>query len=141
MVIWGDESAGEEAARMTFPGIGERLAKDPPFVRWLTRLQRYAASPGDQARFGRVWFTTDARSVLPLIQVPAAVLMRTGWIVAYVQEARWTADQIPGAQLVPVPGDGGRRGDPGIRPIDRGRARGVRSGARHRPVHRHRRLV
>jgi class 3 adenylate cyclase len=32
--------------------------------------------------------------------------MRTGWIDAYVQEARWTADQIPGAQLVAVPGDG-----------------------------------
>ena len=106
MVIWGDESLGEEAARMAYPGIGERLAGDPAFVRWRTRLQRYAASPGDLARFSRVWFTTDARSVLPLIQVPAAVVMRTGWIDAYVQEARWTADQIPGAQLVLVPGDG-----------------------------------
>ncbi len=106
MVIWGDESVGEEAARMAYPGIGERLARDPAFVRWLVRLQRYAASPGDLARFSRVWFTTDARSVLPLIQVPAAVVMRIGWIDAYVQEARWTADQIPGAQLVPVPGDG-----------------------------------
>jgi class 3 adenylate cyclase len=106
MVIWGDESMGEETARMTFPGIGERLAGDPAFVRWLTRLQRYAASPGDQARFSRVWFTTDARRVLPLIQVPAAVVMRIGWIDAYVQEARWTVDQIPGAQLVPVQGDG-----------------------------------
>jgi class 3 adenylate cyclase len=106
MVIWGDESLGEEATRMAYPGIGERLAGDPTFVRWRTRLQRYAASPGDLARFSRVWFTTDARSVLPLIQVPAAVVMRTGWIDAYVQEARWTADQIPGAQLVPVPGDG-----------------------------------
>ena len=105
-VIWGAESAGEEAARMMFPGIGERLAGDPAFIRWLTRLQRYAASPGDLARFSRVWFTTDARSVLPLIQVPAAVVMRIGWIDAYVEEARWTADQIPGAQLVLVPGAG-----------------------------------
>jgi class 3 adenylate cyclase len=106
MVIWGDESVGEEATRMAYPGIGERVARDPAFVRWRSRLERYAASPGDLARFSRVWFTTDARSVLPLIQVPAAVVMRTGWIDAYVQEARWTADQIPGAQLVPVPGDG-----------------------------------
>ncbi len=106
MLIWGDESVGEEAARMTFLGIGDRLAGDPAFVRWLTRLQRYAASPGDLARFSRVWFSTDARSVLPLIQVPAAVVMRDGWIAAYVEEARWTADQIPGAQLVPVSGDG-----------------------------------
>jgi class 3 adenylate cyclase len=106
MLIWGDESVGEEAARMTFLGIGDRLAGDPAFVRWLTRLQRYAASPGDLARFSRVWFSTDARSVLPLIQVPAAVVMRDGWIAAYVEEARWTADQIPGAQLVAVSGDG-----------------------------------
>jgi class 3 adenylate cyclase len=106
MMIWGDESVGEEAARMAYPGIGERLAEDPAFVRWRSRLERYAASPGDLARFSRVWFTTDARSVLPLIQVPAAVVMRIGWIDAYVQEARWTADQIPGAQLIPVPGDG-----------------------------------
>jgi class 3 adenylate cyclase len=106
MVIWGDESVGEEATRMAYPGIGERLAGDPAFVRWRTRLERYAASPGDLARFSRVWFTTDARSALPLIQVPAAVVMRTGWIDAYVQEAKWTADQIPGAQLVAVPGDG-----------------------------------
>jgi class 3 adenylate cyclase len=106
VVIWGDESAGEEGARMTYQGIGERLAGDPAFVRWLARLQRYAASPGDLVRFSRVWFTTDARSVLPLIQVPAAVMMRSGWIDAYVQEARWTADQIPGARLISVPGDG-----------------------------------
>jgi class 3 adenylate cyclase len=33
-------------------------------------------------------------------------MMRAGWIDAYVQEAKWTADQIPGARLVSVPGDG-----------------------------------
>ncbi len=106
MVIWGDESMGEEAARMTYPGVGERLARDSHFVRWLSRLHRYAAAPGDLVRFSRVWFTTDARSVLPVIQVPAAVLMRSGWIDDYVQEARWTADQVPGARLIAVPGDG-----------------------------------
>jgi class 3 adenylate cyclase len=115
MVIWGDDSMGEEATRMTYLGAGERFAADPTFVRWLTRLQRYAASPGDLARFNRVWFTTDARSVLPSIQVPAAIVMRTGWIDGYVEEARWTADQIPGAQLVRVSGDGDDvyMGDPG----------------------------
>jgi class 3 adenylate cyclase len=115
MVIWGDDSMGEEATRMTYPGAGERFAADPAFVRWLTRLQRYAASPGDLARFNRVWFTTDVRSVLPSIQVPAAVVMRTGWIDDYVEEAAWTAGQIPGAQIVQVSGDGDDvyMGDPG----------------------------
>jgi class 3 adenylate cyclase len=115
MAIWGDDAMGEEATRMTYPGAGERFAADPAFVRWLTRLQRYAASPGDLARFNRVWYTTDARSVLGSIQVPAAVVMRTGWIDDYVEEATWTAGQIPGAQVVQVSGDGDDvyMGDPG----------------------------
>jgi class 3 adenylate cyclase len=105
MELWGDRSRGEETVRMTFLGIGERLAQDPGFVEWLPRLQRYAAAPGDLVRFSRVWFSTDARSALPAIQVPTAVFMREGWAKILVEESRWTADQIPGAQLVRLSGD------------------------------------
>jgi class 3 adenylate cyclase len=105
MELWGDQSKGEETTRMTFLGIGERLAKDPAFVEWLPRLQRYAAAPGDLVRFSRVWFSTDVRSVLAAIQVPTAVFLREGWKEVLLEEARWTADQIPGAQLVRLSGD------------------------------------
>ncbi len=105
MELWGDQSRGEETARMTFGEVGERLAADPLFVEWLPRLQRNAAAPGDLVRFSRVWFSTDARSALPAIQVPAAVFMREGWENTLVEESRWTADQIPGAQLVALSGD------------------------------------
>ncbi len=105
MGLWGDQSRGEETVRMTFGEVGERLAGDPVFVEWLPRLQRNAVAPGDLVRFSRVWFSTDARSALPAIQVPAAVFMREGWANTLVEESRWTAGQIPGAQLVVLSGD------------------------------------
>jgi class 3 adenylate cyclase len=90
---------------MTFSEAGERLAKDPAFVEWLPRLQRNSAAPGDLVRFSRVWFSTDARSALPAIQVPTEVFAREGWATVLVEEARWTAAQIPGARLVTLSGD------------------------------------
>jgi class 3 adenylate cyclase len=104
MVIWGDQEMGEEATRMTYPDIGGRLAEDPAFVQWLPRLQRYAAAPGDLVTFSRMWLSTDVRSVLPAIQVPTAVMARDGWSEGRIEESRWTAAQIPGAQLVRVSG-------------------------------------
>ncbi len=103
--IWGDEEFGVETTRMTFLVAGETLARDPSFVRWLTKLQRYASAPGDVATFNRMFFETDARSALAAIQVPCAVLYREGWADVETQEARWTADQIPGAKVVILPGD------------------------------------
>lgn len=52
-----------------------------------------------------MWLSTDVRSVLPAIQVPTAVLMREGWSSVLVEEAAWTAGQIPGAQLIRLSGD------------------------------------
>lgn len=103
--IWGDDDAGPETTRMTFVLIGDRLAKDAAFVRWLTKMQRYIAAPGDLATFSRVWFQTDARSALSAIQVPTAVLCREGWPTQLAEEATWTAGQIPGAQLIRLSGD------------------------------------
>jgi class 3 adenylate cyclase len=70
------------------------------------KLQRNAAAPGDLAAFSRVWFSTDARSALPAIQVPCELLVREGWPPDVVEETEWTAGQIPGATIVTVPGWG-----------------------------------
>ncbi|MGZ5307528.1 MAG: adenylate/guanylate cyclase domain-containing protein, partial [Actinomycetota bacterium] len=82
-----------------------RLAQDPSFAQWLVRIQRYGAAPGDLVTFSRVWFSTDARSALPAIQVPTLVLVREGWPPDAIEESVWTADQIPGAQLQRLHGD------------------------------------
>jgi len=103
--IWGDAQAGVENTRMTFGGVGERLAKDPGFVAWVTKLQRYVGAPGDMATFSRVWFETDGRSALPAIQVPTTVIYREGWSRDLTEEAEWTAGQIPGAKLARLSGD------------------------------------
>ena len=103
--IWGDESRAEESTRMTFPISGERLVQDPAFVERVPRIQRYAVAPGDLETFSRVWFSTDARSALPAIQVPTAVIVKEGWPAGVVEEARWTAGQIAGAELIELPGD------------------------------------
>ena len=103
--LWGDATRAEDATRMTFTAIGDRLAEDPSFAQWLVRIQRYGAAPGDLMTFSRVWFSTDARSALPAIQVPSLLLVREGWPSNTIEESLWTADQIPGAQLVRLHGD------------------------------------
>jgi class 3 adenylate cyclase/alpha-beta hydrolase superfamily lysophospholipase len=103
--LWGDAARAVESTRMTFTTIGDRLAEDPSFVQWLVKLQRYGAAPGDLVMFSRVWFSTDARSALPAIQVPVLVLVREGWPPGLKEESAWTADRIPGAQLMWLHGD------------------------------------
>jgi class 3 adenylate cyclase/alpha-beta hydrolase superfamily lysophospholipase len=105
MELWGDEETGVEATAMTFTVNGDALSRDPRFVAWLTKMQRYGAAPGDLEVFSRVWFETDVRSALPAIQVPTAVLYPRGWPPGAVEEASWTAQQIPGAELVALSGD------------------------------------
>ncbi len=103
--LWGVAARGAESAAMTFAITGDRLKEDPRFVEWLVKIQRYGAAPGDLVTFSRVWFSTDARSALPAIQVPAAVLVRGGWPANLIEESTWTADQIPGSQVISLPGD------------------------------------
>lgn len=103
--LWGNLERGRESTRMTFLMIGDRLAADPGFVKWLVKIQRYGAAPGDLVTFSRVWFSTDARSALPAIQVPTAVIVREAWPPKVIEESKWTVDQIPGAQLVRLSGD------------------------------------
>ncbi len=104
--LWGNAERGEEATRMTFPWEGRGLSRDPAFVSWLMRMQRNAVSPGDLATFSRMWFSTDARSALPLIQVPARLVMRSPWPEDVIEETRWTAAQIPGSSIVTLEGTG-----------------------------------
>jgi class 3 adenylate cyclase len=53
-----------------------------------------------------VWFSTDARSALPLIQAPTRLVMRTPWPDDVIEETRWTAAQIPGSSIVTLEGSG-----------------------------------
>ncbi|HEX6845186.1 MAG TPA: adenylate/guanylate cyclase domain-containing protein, partial [Actinomycetota bacterium] len=104
--LWGNELRGVESTAMTFAWSGRELSQDPVFVKWLMRLQRNAVSPGDLPTFNSLWRSTDARSALPLIQVPTRLATRSRWPADAIEETEWTAAQIPGATIVVVPGEG-----------------------------------
>jgi class 3 adenylate cyclase len=104
--LWGNAARGVESTAMTFPWQGDELSSDPDFVAWLMRMQRNAISPGDLPVFNRIWFSTDARSALPAIQVPTRCLVRTSWPPDTVEETAWTAAQIPGSSVVTLHGKG-----------------------------------
>ena len=103
-ILWGDAEKADETARMTFP-ISDPMSSNPGFAQWLVKLQRYATAPGDLVTFSRVWYSTDARSALPAIQVPTAVMVRDGWPDAMHEEARWTTQQVADARLLTLHGD------------------------------------
>lgn len=78
------------------------FANDPAYVRFETRWQRYAASPGAAIEFDRVWQATDVRAVLASIRVPALVVLSVDW--EWAEEVRFVSGLIPAADLREVPG-------------------------------------
>jgi class 3 adenylate cyclase len=65
---------------------------------------RSAASPRAAQAFARAVFEIDARPLLPLIQAPTLVLHRTEVPVFPVEQGRFLAEHIPGAELVELDG-------------------------------------
>ncbi|HYO82911.1 MAG TPA: alpha/beta fold hydrolase, partial [Bryobacteraceae bacterium] len=89
-------------------GIEERapsVANDPHFRKWWAAYLRMGASPGAALALTAMNTETDIRDILPLVRVPTLVLHRTGDRCIRVEEARYIAARIPGAQLVELPGE------------------------------------
>jgi pimeloyl-ACP methyl ester carboxylesterase len=89
-------------------GIEERApsrAHDPVFRNWWASYLRMGASPGAAVALTRMNAAIDIRSVLPSIKVPALVLHRTGDQCLRVEEGRYLASRIPGAEFVELPGN------------------------------------
>ena len=105
MDAWGDPSRGADFARLA-EGEGSHLAEDPEFGPLFAKIMRYSSSPGDVAVIDRIWYETDATSIVDLIQVPTALLYRRGWPPAEIEACRRLADRIPGARTIELPGEG-----------------------------------
>jgi len=71
---------------------------------WWARYQRLAASPGAAVTLLRRAFDTDARAVLPAINVPTLVLHKAGDPFTGTEHGRYLADRIPGARYVELAG-------------------------------------
>jgi len=74
-------------------------------MQWFANFCRMAASPGAALTLLKMNFEIDVRSVLPTIRVPTLILHRVGDQRVNVGGARYTAERIPGAKYVELPGD------------------------------------
>ena len=80
------------------------VASDPAFREWWATYLRRGASPSAAAALTRMNAGIDIRHVLPTIRVPTLVLHRSGDQCLQVEEGRFVAASIPGAQFVELPG-------------------------------------
>ena len=93
---WGTEAQ----AQLQVPS----RADDPDFARWYARYLRTIATPRAVAAFFRVLDNVDARAILPSIQVPTLVLHREHYALLPIEQGRYIADRIPGAEFIALPG-------------------------------------
>jgi class 3 adenylate cyclase len=97
--VWGTEEMVDLAA--------PSRAGDDRFRSWYARFQRSIAGPRAVQAFARALFETDARSILPSIQVPTLVMHRESYAFLPVDHGRYLAEQIPGATFVELAGSDG----------------------------------
>lgn len=87
------------------PLMAPSRADDPlTRERWATYLRR-SASPGTAAALYRMNIEIDIRPVLPKVQVPTLILHRTQDKLIQFGHSQYMHRQIPGAQLIELPGD------------------------------------
>lgn len=97
---WARSWGTAEGARAILEAVGQPVTDET--VRQHASWQRLSASPGDLIMLERMNAEIDVRNVLPVIHVPTLVLHRSG--DEPIAAARWTAEQIPGAQFREAPG-------------------------------------
>jgi pimeloyl-ACP methyl ester carboxylesterase len=91
-------------ARETVEHFVPTRTGDEELIAWLATLMRLGASPGAAIALSRMNMNVDVRALLPSIRVPTLVVNREGDQDARVEEARYMAERIPGAQLAVLPG-------------------------------------
>lgn len=95
--VWGSD----EIAREWLESQGMEVT--PEAIRDRARRDRLAISPGAFLQLGRMNAEIDVRPILSTIRVPTLVLHRHEDHIP-IEGARWTAEQIPGARFVELPG-------------------------------------
>ena len=109
-VEWVERSWGTGKVMPTFI---DGLAPDERQREIVGRYERNAASPGAARTMLAMNFEIDVRAVLPAIRVPTLVIHRVGDPMIPVGAARYTAEHIPDARLLELPGDGHLSARPG----------------------------
>lgn len=86
--------------------LGPALRDDPAFLEWWARLRRAMGSPAARYAQARMNRMIDIRSILPSVQAPTLVMVREDDPVCPLDQARFTAERIPNARLLVLPGQG-----------------------------------
>ncbi len=85
--------------------IAPSRARDSAFRKWWGTYQRRSASPAAALALARMNTAIDVREFLPKVRVPALVMHRRYDRDAKLEEGRFIADRIPGAQFVELDGE------------------------------------
>ncbi len=108
--LTAEERAGYAAAVEREWGVDADVSRmapgaDESFKRWWMARARTAASPASARDLVVMNSQADIRELLPTVQVPTVVIHRTGDRDAHVEEGRYLAERIPGAEFVELPGE------------------------------------
>jgi pimeloyl-ACP methyl ester carboxylesterase/class 3 adenylate cyclase len=95
--------SNREEARGVVRGLGMRTEEE---VEAYIDLLRYGASPGMLGALYRMNRDIDIRDVLPTVRVPTLVMHGAEDQVVPVEVGRYTAQRLPAARLVELPGIG-----------------------------------
>ncbi len=85
--------------------IAPSLAGDAAFRDWWATYQRRSASPAAALALARMNTLIDVRALLPSIQAPTLVMHRVGDQDALIDEGRYIAARIPGAEFAEFEGE------------------------------------
>jgi class 3 adenylate cyclase len=96
---WGTIEFARWFARWDWPTLD-----DEKWIAEYATWMRRSVSPGDAAELYRIDAETDIRDLLPSILVPTLIIHRVDDRAEAVEQARYLADRIPGAELVELPG-------------------------------------
>jgi len=98
---WGTQAFFDDLSRdLYIPS----LSTDPGFVRSYARLVRQSISAADLMSIERMWFETDLRQVLPVIQAPSLIIYDPMIQVSPEEEVRYVAQHIPGGTFAAISG-------------------------------------
>lgn len=97
----GSDEWHDKSLRALSPSI----ADDPEVQAWWRRWVLMSASPGAVRALARMNHGSDVRQALAAISAPTLVLHPVGDPVWLINEGRYIADRIPGAEFVELPGD------------------------------------
>jgi DNA-binding SARP family transcriptional activator/pimeloyl-ACP methyl ester carboxylesterase len=85
--------------------VAPSLAKDPNVLAYWARYQALSASPTAATRFLWASVLADVRHLLPMIAVPTLVAHAERDVLVPVAQGKYVADQIPGAEFLPLDSD------------------------------------